>query len=243
MKAKLFLTSVVFILMSLGFSLSLARPKQEMGDALAKPEVISIDIQGPSAASRGQEVTYIITYEEVIPTGGIEYTIQGMPFHQFLIVSVDPEPNYRPNSLDWPYGVLPASSGTITITGRHLGCGQITHIASHYDLHPDPIPDLPSDSITTDVQCDIYLPIIFKDHAINGQCNQAVANGSFEFESDWDLPITEYQAAYSSDQAHNGVWAVRTGITNPADNRYSYSSARQIVTIPVTATLAILISS
>jgi hypothetical protein len=71
-------------------------------------------------------------------------------------------------------------------------------------------------------------------------CYEAVANGGFETVSSWYLPITVYSASYSSAQAHSGSWSLRTGIINPADNRYSYSSGQQTITIPATPDQAIL---
>jgi hypothetical protein len=71
-------------------------------------------------------------------------------------------------------------------------------------------------------------------------CPNSLRNGGFESNSDWDFPITEYSAAYSSAEAHSGSRSARTGITNPADNRYSYSSTRQCVSIPSGTTSAYL---
>ncbi len=71
-------------------------------------------------------------------------------------------------------------------------------------------------------------------------CTEVVANGSFETDGYWELPITAYPAAYTSAAAHYGYRAMRVGILNPADNRYSYSSARQLVTIPANAASATL---
>jgi hypothetical protein len=71
-------------------------------------------------------------------------------------------------------------------------------------------------------------------------CNNVITNGGFETDEAWQLPVTEYTAAYSTAAAHSGSRSVRTGITIPADNRYSYSSARQMVTIPSDSTSATL---
>jgi len=71
-------------------------------------------------------------------------------------------------------------------------------------------------------------------------CSNTLLNGGFESNSDWDFPITEYSAAYSTAEAHSGSRSARTGITNPADNRYSYSSTRQCVSIPSGTTSAVL---
>lgn len=67
-------------------------------------------------------------------------------------------------------------------------------------------------------------------------CNDLIVNGGFETDEAWQLPVTEYTAAYSSAASHSGSRSVRTGITKSADNRYSYSSTRQLVTIPADST-------
>ena len=64
---------------------------------------------------------------------------------------------------------------------------------------------------------------------------ELIANGNFEYDSDWEIPATEYPAAYTTAAAHMGNRSMRVGIVEPAHNRYSYSSARQLVTIPADA--------
>ena len=63
-------------------------------------------------------------------------------------------------------------------------------------------------------------------------CYDLIVNGGFESPGVWDFPATEYTAGRSTAQAHSGSWSARTGIVNPYDNRYSYSSTRQLVYIP-----------
>jgi hypothetical protein len=65
-------------------------------------------------------------------------------------------------------------------------------------------------------------------------CVEGIVNGGFEDSTGWILSATEYTAKYvtSPEPVHSGTRSVRTGIVNPANNRYSYSSARQMVTIP-----------
>ena len=73
-------------------------------------------------------------------------------------------------------------------------------------------------------------------------CSDRLRNGGFETDDAWNLPITAYQAAYSTAQQHTGARSVRTGIVDAADNRFSYSSAAQTVLIPTdtqTATLSL----
>jgi hypothetical protein len=75
---------------------------------------------------------------------------------------------------------------------------------------------------------------------IEPSCWQGVENDSFEEESAWVLPVTRYPAAYSSDVAQTGLQSMRTGIVIPGDNRFSYSSAYQTVSIPAGASDATL---
>ncbi|OGN93990.1 MAG: hypothetical protein A2Z71_10825 [Chloroflexi bacterium RBG_13_50_21] len=71
----------------------------------------------------------------------------------------------------------------------------------------------------------------------DAQC-EAIVNSGFEGNTGWEFPATEYPASYDTSQAHSGNRSARTGITNPADNRYSYSSTRQRISIPSGATSA-----
>jgi hypothetical protein len=71
-------------------------------------------------------------------------------------------------------------------------------------------------------------------------CSEAIINGGFEGSNGWEFPVTPYPAGYTSSEAHSGSRSARTGITNPADNIYSYSSTRQKVTIPSGTTSAYL---
>ncbi|MFQ5399049.1 MAG: carboxypeptidase regulatory-like domain-containing protein [Anaerolineae bacterium] len=69
-------------------------------------------------------------------------------------------------------------------------------------------------------------------------CTEVVANGGFEWDGSWELPLNEFPAAYSTTAAHSGGRSMRVGIINLADNRLSYSSARQWVQIPANAASA-----
>jgi hypothetical protein len=71
-------------------------------------------------------------------------------------------------------------------------------------------------------------------------CSEAIINGGFENDTGWQFPATEYTAGYSTSQAHSGSRSARTGIVNQADDRYSYSSTRQMVSIPAGTTSAYL---
>ncbi|MGE5223061.1 MAG: hypothetical protein ACM3PY_11520 [Omnitrophica WOR_2 bacterium] len=67
-----------------------------------------------------------------------------------------------------------------------------------------------------------------------------IENGSFEDNTAWVIPDTEYNAAYSTAQAYTGSRSMRSGITSSANNRFSYSDFRQEVTIPSNATVAVV---
>ncbi|HWQ46253.1 MAG TPA: carboxypeptidase regulatory-like domain-containing protein [Longilinea sp.] len=62
--------------------------------------------------------------------------------------------------------------------------------------------------------------------------NSLILNGSFESDTAWIFPDTEYTGGYSTQQAHTGGRSARVGIITPADNKYSYSSVYQAVNIP-----------
>ncbi len=85
-----------------------------------------------------------------------------------------------------------------------------------------------------------YLPLVLKSSQPPEPCTEAIANGGFEDDGDWEIPGTEYPAGYTTVVTHSGGRSMRVGIVEPADNRHSYSSARQLVTIPtdvISATL------
>jgi len=83
-----------------------------------------------------------------------------------------------------------------------------------------------------------FLPKILSDQTLPfrpGSYN-IIKNGNFEGNTGWVIPVTAFSAGYSTDIARNGSHSMRTGITNPVDNRYAYSDARQVVVIPGDAT-------
>jgi hypothetical protein len=63
-------------------------------------------------------------------------------------------------------------------------------------------------------------------------CTDKIVNGGFESTSAWTIPLTAFSAGYSDELALNGSRSMRTGITHTAHNRFSYSDARQAVSIP-----------
>jgi photosystem II stability/assembly factor-like uncharacterized protein len=67
-----------------------------------------------------------------------------------------------------------------------------------------------------------------------------IVDGGFEAGGGWTMPATVRPASYSDRVAYQGLRSVRVGIVN-GGNAYTYSSARQAVTIPtdtITATLS-----
>ena len=102
---------------------------------------------------------------------------------------------------------------------------------------PTPIPTVtvtPTDTIT---------PSVTPDPSVTPTpptCSDLIVNSGFEDKTGWVLPITNYTAAYSTETPRNGDWSMRTGIDPPDFNLYSYSSARQGVSISKDATSALL---
>ena len=71
-------------------------------------------------------------------------------------------------------------------------------------------------------------------------CSEAIVNGCFETNDGWVIPFTEYSAGYTTLEAYSGSRSMRTGITNPIYNRYSYSDAKQTISIPAGTDSAVL---
>ncbi len=83
-----------------------------------------------------------------------------------------------------------------------------------------------------------HTPLATNSPTATSTCWQGVRNGSFEDDSAWRIPVTTYPAGYSSDLARFGSHSMRAGIVNTQDNRHSYSTALQTVTLPKTVTNA-----
>jgi hypothetical protein len=69
---------------------------------------------------------------------------------------------------------------------------------------------------------------------------ELIANGGFETNEAWELPVTEHTAIYTSEGAHSGTRSVLTGIAKTGQNTYSYSSVRQLIDVPAGAASATL---
>jgi len=71
-------------------------------------------------------------------------------------------------------------------------------------------------------------------------CSDLVVNGSFEGSEVWQVPASDYSPAYTDARVHSGGRAMRLGITEAAENCYSYSDVQQEVAIPAGASQALL---
>ena len=69
---------------------------------------------------------------------------------------------------------------------------------------------------------------------------ELIVNGGFETSAAWELPVTEHTAVYTTEGAHTGARSALTGITKAGQNTYSYSSVRQLISIPVGVSSATL---
>ncbi|MCW5851170.1 MAG: hypothetical protein KIT87_13930 [Anaerolineae bacterium] len=71
-------------------------------------------------------------------------------------------------------------------------------------------------------------------------CGEGLLNGGFESSAVWQRPVTPFRADFSLDDRHSGQRSMRLGVP-PADvDRYGHSAAYQAITIPASATRAIL---
>ena len=71
-------------------------------------------------------------------------------------------------------------------------------------------------------------------------CVNLVINGGFEWRGAWALGRTPYQADYTTQTSHTGLWSMRHGIESGLPLKTSHSSVYQMVSIPADATEATL---
>lgn len=114
---------------------------------------------------------------------------------------------------------------------------QTSHDERDGVLHDTPLVDRGKDVVAG---FQIFLPLIRKNATAVPACEEEIINGGFEADAAWERPVTAYRAAYSTAQAHAGSRSMRVGIVDAGDNTYSYSSARQLVSIPADADSATL---
>ena len=67
-----------------------------------------------------------------------------------------------------------------------------------------------------------------------------IQNGGFESDAAWVFMDTPADGHYTTDRAHSGARSAVVGITDPAQDKFAYSSVAQKVTIPANATKATL---
>jgi hypothetical protein len=103
-----------------------------------------------------------------------------------------------------------------------------------YNLISPPTP-IPSPTVTV-TPTDTPVPTVTPSPG----CSDLIDNSGFENSTAWEIPITNYSAGYSTERPRNGLRSMRTGIDPPDFNRYSYSSARQKVSISSSADSATL---
>jgi hypothetical protein len=73
---------------------------------------------------------------------------------------------------------------------------------------------------------------------IPGACPEGFGNNGFEADTYWGIPVTAFSAGYSTANPHTGFRSMRNGIVNSAHNRYSYSDAYQVTSMPLTVNTA-----
>ncbi len=83
----------------------------------------------------------------------------------------------------------------------------------------------------------LFLPTIDGLYRLRNHSWEWLVNGNAELNESWQFPITPSTADYSTAQARDGARSIRLGIVGTA-NKLAYSSARQRVTLPATATSA-----
>jgi hypothetical protein len=134
-------------------------------------------------------------------------------------------------------GSVPGSTldGSVQIGAGFPSMAYLPLIWKNIITPPTPVPTVtvtPSDT-----------PTVTPDPSVTPTpptCSNIMVNSGFEDDDGWVLPITNYTAAYSTEQPRNGDWSMRTGIDPPDFNIYSYSSARQQVKISSNAASALL---
>ena len=67
-----------------------------------------------------------------------------------------------------------------------------------------------------------------------------IQNGGFESDTAWVFMDTPVDGRYTTERAHSGARSAVVGITDPAQDQFTYSSVAQKVTIPANATKATL---
>ncbi|MCP4544744.1 MAG: M28 family peptidase [Chloroflexi bacterium] len=203
-------------------------------ESIIPPPPYDFNLVGPNIrfGKPGERVTHTITIANVgaqsdtydLAFGSSAWTTT-LPFTRSIVISLQQQITV-PLTVTIPPDATRGDQDQITLT--------VTSVYS--SVHTDRI------ALRTAVGHPSYLPLMSRNFPTSGSqsCVEVVTNGGFEDDGGWDIPVTEYSAGYSIAVVHSGDRSMRVGIVEPPDNIYSYSAARQTVTIPadvISATL------
>ncbi len=156
------------------------------------------------------------------------------------------EPNPRPLApspkITSDGTLFTALSGPLTSWGQHSLFRTYNEGDTWIDLGPAPgNPDTFGLAVTSaeDEGLWAHLATDAGVWSYGGACEERLVNGGFETDAAWEMPLTPRPAAYSTEVVYSGQRSLRTGITSD-DDVYSYSSARQTITVPAGVTSATL---
>jgi hypothetical protein len=139
------------------------------------------------------------------------------------------------NAIDGSVQIVVPTTITPSVTPTHTSTPTVTPTRTPTPTSTPTFTPTPTGT-GTPVTSNKYVFIPLAVHVPSITCSDLIVNSGFEDNSGWEIPATEYTAAYSTVQKHTGLRSMRTGIVYPPDNRYSYSSVRQLVTIPTVFT-------
>ncbi|MEI7988489.1 MAG: choice-of-anchor Q domain-containing protein [Chloroflexota bacterium] len=196
----------------------MTRPVDGSGDSIAVCDIGSFEVQAPITP----------TPTSLTPTATMTFTPSATP--------VTITPSVTPS-------VTPSLTPSVTPSLTPSDTPSLTPSATPVTITPSATPITMTQTVTpTKTPTNTPLP----------GCYEAIVNGDFEKDEGWTLPATRHTAGYdanlakaasadySTDEVHSGKRSMRTGILNPNRNIYSYSSAWQQVSIPSTASSAML---
>lgn len=84
----------------------------------------------------------------------------------------------------------------------------------------------------------VYLPLVLKGFGIP-VCQELVVDGSFETQTGWIIGATPRPARYVTSNVHSGKYAVLLGILPTETDVHSYSSIRQLITLPANTAITL----
>lgn len=168
-------------------------------------------------------------------------TASGLPgvYEPFVRV-VAASPNYANDG-----ALFTALSGQLLAAPSHALFRSYDHGASWVDWGPPPDnPDI-FDIAVTATMTEGVVAHVATDQGVwhfSAPYEQLIVNAGFEYDNGWHFPVTAYPARYSTEEKHTGARSALIGIRSLADNKFSYSSIQQTVTIPsdaISVTLAL----